>query len=142
MLNTLNNDKNVTKRLENFKYPFPHQFFILNHPRLQHVTLTKRERGYLLFFKSILGLHWCMFHQSGLKSTPVVLQCPTMKVLVETAMQVSQGEILMFGGDSQWIVQLCLAPELISRSNQPVGTSSYPYKNLTTKLLTTNNRNS
>ena len=41
-----------------------------------------------------------MFQKSGFKTTPVVLPLTNMQGLVEDAMYVYQGEILMFGEDA------------------------------------------
>ena len=52
-------------------------------------------------------------------------------------MYVSQGEILIFVGDSYWVVEMCLDPGLPSRSDQQLRASAYPYQNLTANILTT-----
>ena len=73
------------------------------HPQLYaDPTRDSNNKGnwfYLLFFESIGYLHCYRFHQSGFKITPIVLLCTTMQGLVEDVMCVSQGYILVFGGD-------------------------------------------
>ena len=56
------------------------------------------QKGFFLnlpSFRSRVCLHWYRFQKSGLKSTPVVLLCPTMQGLAEDAIYVSQGGLPM-----------------------------------------------
>ena len=48
MLTTLNNDNKSTILLDCIKYPFPHQFVILIHKRLQCEILPTKEGVYIL----------------------------------------------------------------------------------------------
>ena len=42
-------------------------------------------------------MNWYRFHQSGFKTTPVILPCPTMQGLVKDVLYVSQGKVTMSG---------------------------------------------
>ena len=64
-------------------------------------------------------MYWYRLQKAEFKITLIVLICPTMKGLVEVTMYISQGELIMSGGDSQWGMELCPAPEIISRYVQP-----------------------
>ena len=110
-------------------------FFVFGHTRLQFVTLTTMEVFYLLSLRSIACLHWFKFHKSGFKSTLVVLPCPTMQVLVEDVVYVSQCGIPMYVWDALYL-WICDDPGLISWSDQIVGAAACSHQSFSSKLLT------
>ena len=46
-----------------------------------------------------------------------------------------QGDIILFGGDYYWVVELWMSLELTFCSDQPLGASYYLQQNFTAKIL-------